>query len=332
MGKRVDIDLSIEQETLAQPFRVSHTTIRTASIVRLTLRDGDHAGLGEVSAGPGLAHDDPDEVAVEARRLAGRLAAKGGPGSPEQLAVELELARAAGCPPVALMLVEMSFLDLLATRAGLPLWRLLALPTPPEIRLWHTVSLGEPVPHGRGRLKVKLGGPRDAEMLTQLRALSRDAEVIVDVNRGWTRARWPALREPLRAAGLTAVEDPVADASLLPEVRAALPDTPVLLDEGISDLVAVERAADAADGANVKVTRFGGLMESRRALERLRARGKLAMLGCFIEPPRAIAFAAQLAGLADWTDLDGHLVLESGARTPNVRLDIDGIGIPRLAD
>ncbi|MGH3875428.1 MAG: enolase C-terminal domain-like protein [Actinophytocola sp.] len=323
---------SVDEQTLAQPFRVSHTTIRTASVVRLLVRDGDHSGLGEVTAGPGLAHEDPEEVVAQARRLAGRLAESGGPASPQDLAVELAVARADGCPPVALMLVEMSCLDLLAMRARRPLWELLALPPPTPIRLWRTVSLGDPVPDGGSRLKVKLGGPRDAEFLRRLRSLDPGTEVIVDVNRGWDRASWQTVREPLRAARPTAVEDPVADPELLREVRAALPDTPVLLDEEVADLDAVERAARDADGANIKVARLGGLMESRRALEFLRATGKRAMLGCFIEPPRAIAFAAQLAGLADWTDLDGHLVLGSDDRGGTLRLNTQAPGIPRLLD
>jgi L-Ala-D/L-Glu epimerase len=323
------VTVSVSEVALTQPFRVSHSTIRTANIVRMVIQDADGTGLGEVSAGPGLAHDDPDEVAAEANRLANRIATRG-MESPEELAADLSSARAAGCPAVALMLVEMSFLDLLAARSVVPLWKLLALPTPPEeIRLWHTVSLGDPLPESR-RLKVKLGGSQDTEILGRLRAFSRRSEVIVDVNRGWTDKSWPTVRAALRDAGLAAIEDPVADPALLPDVKAVLPDTPVLLDEGVCDLAAVEAAAACADGANIKVTRFGGLLESMRALEYLRGNRKRTMLGCYIEPPRAIAFAAQLAGLADWTDLDGHLVLASSARTPTVRLDPQAVGIPRL--
>lgn len=323
----MDVDVSVDEVALAQPFRVSHSTIRTAGIVRLRVRDGAHTGVGEVSAGPGLAHDNPAEVATEAQRLAGRLA----PATPDDVAAELDLARAAGCPPVALMLVEMAFLDMMAVRARQSLSALLGLPEPPAIELWHTIGLGAPVPAGTDRLKVKLGGPQDVEILTQL-AATHGRDVIVDVNRGWDETSWSVVRDRLRAVELTAVEDPVADPALLPEVRAVLGSTPVLLDEEMSDLAAVERATESADGANIKVTRFGGLLAARRALEFLRARGKRAMLGCFIEPPRAIAYAATLAGLATWTDLDGHLVLASSSPVDTLRLDTQGFGIARLVD
>lgn len=325
----MNVEVDVTEVALTQPFRVSHSTIGTAGIVALRVADGAHTGRGEVSAGPGLAHEDVGEVATEARRLADRLGTNI-PSSPEVLAAELSHARATGCPSVALMLVEMAFLDLMARRAGLPLSKLLALSVPEEIRLWRTISMGDPVPADCDRLKVKLGGPRDAAVLAELGALGPDAEVIVDVNRGWTRESLAALREPLRTAGVAAVEDPVADLALLTEFRTALPDTPVLLDEGVTGLDAVVRAAGAADGANVKVTRFGGLLPARRALEYLRANGKRSMLGCFIEPPTAIAYAALLAGLADWTDLDGHLVLASSVPTATLRLDTSGPGVPRV--
>jgi len=54
------------------------------------------------------------------------------------------------------------------------------------------------------------------------------------------------------------------------------------------------------------------------------------MLGCTIEPPRAIAYAAQLAGLCDWADLDGHLWLEPEPAPSALRLDSSRPGIPRL--
>jgi len=40
-----------------------------------------------------------------------------------------------------------------------------------------------------------------------------------------------------------------------------------------------------------------------------RASGLKVMLGCMIESSLGISAAAQLAPLADWLDLDGHLLL-----------------------
>ena len=192
------------------------------------------------------------------------------------------------------------------------------------------MSRGDPVPE-RGRLKVKLGGPDDLDVLAALAKLDpAEAEVIVDVNRGWDEQAWLAVAGTLAdVAALVALEDPVADPGLLPLVRTALPNVPVLLDEGIRTAADAEQAAARADGANVKLVKFGGLLAARDGLLRLRDRGARAMIGCFVEPPRAIAYAAQLTGLADWADLDGHLILDGGEPGGELGLD-DSAGIPGL--
>ena len=62
----------------------------------------------------------------------------------------------------------------------------------------------------------------------------------------------------------------------------------------------------------------------------LAAQGKTRMLGCFLEPPRSIAYAAQLNGLCDWTDLDGHFWLTEDPAVPAYRLDSTRPGIPTI--
>lgn len=151
------------------------------------------------------------------------------------------------------------------------------------------------------------------------------------MNRGWSREDWTAICPLVTRIAPTVLEDPVADLDLLSEIRSALPGTAVLLDEGIDDRTSLERVLEIADGVNVKVTRFGGLLPARRALERLAAAGARKMLGCTIEPSRAIAYAAQLACLCDWTDLDGHLWLTPGPTPSTLRLDSSRPGIPQLA-
>jgi L-alanine-DL-glutamate epimerase-like enolase superfamily enzyme len=196
--------------------------------------------------------------------------------------------------------------------------------------LWRTVSVGEPAGPAHGaRLKVKLGGPDDGAVLDAL--AGTEAQVIVDVNRGWTPADVSAHRARLRRVPLVALEDPVADPAQLPTVRSALPGVPVLLDEGVRTVEQAEDAARRADGANVKLVKFGGLLEADRALRRLGELGARRMLGCFVEPPRAIAYAAQLAGRAEWADLDGHLLLDGGPQNGVLVLDSSAPGIPRLA-
>jgi L-alanine-DL-glutamate epimerase-like enolase superfamily enzyme len=321
-------EVRVSPQPLDRPFQISHMTIATVDRIRLRLIGScdQVRGEGEIAADLGYGQDGP-AIAAEARVLGAELAGIPGTDAPEHLGALLA-DRAASFTPPARMLVEMAFLDRAARLAGLPVWRLLDLPDPGLVRLMHTVPIGEEIPAGTRPLKIKLGGPQDHEVLRGLVGVR--GPVILDVNRGWGRAEWDELRPLVQQVAPAVLEDPVSDPELLAEVRAALPGTAVLLDEGIVGPEEVERAALAADGANIKLMRFGGLLPGLDALRHLAGRGASRMLGCFLEPPRSIAYAAQLAGLCDWTDLDGHFWLCDDVPAMAYRLDSSRPGIPRI--
>ncbi|MET0423380.1 MAG: enolase C-terminal domain-like protein [Actinoplanes sp.] len=295
----------VREQQLAVPLAVSHTVVTTISVISVRVELAGAHGTGEVAVGPWTT-EPAETVRGGAVALLRDFRA---PLTVAGLSAALAAEPLAGRGPTTRMLVEMAVLDLIARRAGLPLWKLLDLPRPQPYEVFRTLSVGASLdPADTGRLKVKLGGPGDVALLERL-AADPDREVVIDVNRGWSRADWHAVRGPLSRVRLQALEDPVSDPALLPEVRAALPGVPVLLDEGIRTADQAVDALRRADGANVKLAKMGGLLAARDALTRVAAAGGRRMLGCFVEPPDTIAYAALLSGLADWTDLDGHLLL-----------------------
>jgi L-alanine-DL-glutamate epimerase-like enolase superfamily enzyme len=334
----MEIRVSVVERPLTQSFGVSHTRMEHVHVVALRLTDaGGAEGTGEVGVGP-WAEESPGVVANDACELAAALAeGAGAAATVDDVDAAVGAARERGCPATACLLAEMAFLDLVAREAAQPLWRLLDLPEPADVELWQTVAVGDaPRASRTARYKVKLGGPDDRWVLQQL--AGREAEIIVDVNGGWDRKSWNCAREALGAVSLLALEDPVgvdldegAGLELLAEVRACAGDVPIVLDESVRRLDQIERVAGVADGANVKLTKFGGLLEARRAIDRLGALGLRRMLGCFLEPPRAIAYAAQLASLVDWADLDGHLWLAGEQFERDVlRLEREAPGVPSI--
>jgi L-Ala-D/L-Glu epimerase len=289
------VAVTVEARRLTRALRVSHTVVETVDVVTLRLARDGVIGRGEVTAGP-WKDESGFDIAAAAQRVLATL--------PDRIPSVRDIERhiAAIPSPAARLLVEMALLDLVAQAEGAPLWTVLDLPPPPELDLFHTVSVGE-TPPSRGRLKVKLGGAHDDATITALAQL--DGQLLVDVNRGWSATDIERLAPRLATLPLVAIEDPVADVALLPRVRTLL-DAPVILDEGVVDLHA---ALAIADGINIKLLRTGSLLAAREALLRTRAAGKLAMLGCYVETSRAIAYAAQLAGLAAIHDLDGDTFL-----------------------
>jgi L-alanine-DL-glutamate epimerase-like enolase superfamily enzyme len=291
------VAVTVEQRRLKRSLRVSHTVVETVDVVTLRLARDGVVGRGEVTAGPWK-----DETGFEIAAAAQRMLATLPDRIPSVRDIERHIVTIAS--PAARLLVEMALLDLVAQAEAAPLWDVLDLPEPPaQLELFHTVSVGEPPPPARPRLKVKLGGAHDDATIDALTRV--DSRILVDVNRGWSGRDVERLVPRLANLRLVAIEDPVADLALLPHVRALL-DAPVILDEGV---VEPDAALEIADGINIKLLRTGSLLAARDALLRTRAAGKLAMLGCYVETPRAIAYAAQLAGLAAIHDLDGDTFL-----------------------
>ncbi|MFD5691919.1 ATP-grasp domain-containing protein [Streptomyces rubiginosohelvolus] len=332
-----EVCVDLEPRPLTSSFRISHMTIETVDHLRLRLLQGGRTvGEGEITADSGYGQDGP-AIAAEAEALARTLAAAcddahqgadgADPVAPLRAALEKAAADGVGAP--ARMLVEMAFLDRAARRAGVPVWRLLGLPEPGRVRLLHTVPIGEDIPLDGRPLKIKLGGADDEQILRSL--LGVPAPLILDANRGWDRQDWERLRPLLAELAPAVLEDPVRDPALLPAIRAALPGTSVVLDEGIATAGDAAFAVGTAGGLNVKLMRFGGILPALDALSDATEKGAARMLGCFLEPPRAIAYAAQLAGLCDWSDLDGHFWVSDDRPVPSYGLDSSAPGIPRIA-
>ena len=91
------------------------------------------------------------------------------------------------------------------------------------------------------------------------------------------------------------------------------------MDEGCHDLRDVAAVAGYADAINVKLAKAGGVREAVRMIHAARALGLGVMIGCMVESQLAVAPAAHIGSLADWVDLDGHLLL---ADQPYVGLEL----------
>lgn len=170
--------------------------------------------------------------------------------------------------------------------------------------------------------KVKVGGSTEEQTLAQVRRDAPDKIIRVDANTAWPADE--ALQRLARVAAFRVefVEQPCR--------RDDLDTLRHLRESGLCQIVAdescvrpqdVPRLAGCADGINIKLSKCGGIVEARRMIAAARRCGLKVMLGCMIESSLGIAAAAQLAPMADWIDLDGHLLL---AEDPFVGLGGEG--------
>jgi L-alanine-DL-glutamate epimerase-like enolase superfamily enzyme len=209
--------------------------------------------------------------------------------------------------------------DWLGKRAQLPLHQLLGTdrltpPTSYTIGIDSVEGTADRTRRATGYevLKIKVGGPSDLERLQAVRA-NTQARLRIDGNEGWDLDTARTLTPDLIELGVEFVEQPFPadDLDAFRAYRELTPRLPVLIDEGCKDLASVAKIATYADGIVIKLAKSGGIREALRMIHAARALELRVMLGCMIESELGIAQAAQLGSLADYIDLDGHLLISS---------------------
>ncbi len=216
--------------------------------------------------------------------------------------------------------LEMAALEWCAHSAGVPVWRLLGLSPSPIPESSFTVSLAElpdmrrqaheAVLKGHHILKVKLGTDQDVQIVEALREEAPTARLRVDANAAWSRHEARRMLEVLDAAQVELLEQPLAAADL--EGHAELrrfSRVPIMADESLHHASDIPALAESFDAVNLKLAKLGGPLQALRALRTARALNMGVMMGCMIESSLGIAAGVHLAGLCDWADLDGALLL-----------------------
>lgn len=176
-------------------------------------------------------------------------------------------------------------------------------------------------------LKVKLGGPHDKAIMAMI-ADKTDKPIRVDANEGWTNPHDAlAMIRFLEEFNVELVEQPMP-AHLIEEMRWLRDKTrlPLIADESTYAVRDLTRLKGAFDGVNIKLSKAGGPQAAFERILQAKALGLKVMIGCMIESSLGITTAAQLGGLADYLDLDGHLLVTDD---PFVGLGMDG-GRPSL--
>lgn len=160
--------------------------------------------------------------------------------------------------------------------------------------------------------KIKLDGKADEEMISSFRKLSV-LPFAVDVNQGWkevseaiTKIDW------LKQQGCILVEQPLSKLKN-EEMKALKPESPLPLyaDESCQTINDLERLQESFHGINIKLMKCGGITPAFEMLNAAKQMGYKILIGCMSESSIGCNAAAQLAALADYTDLDGPYLVNN---------------------
>ena len=213
-------------------------------------------------------------------------------------------------------LLDCTLHDLAARRAGLPLAECLGGKFTGRIASNHCIFWGDDARLARlanrymergfekFKLRVAIGSAaRDLERLARLRAIiGSGRSLAIDANASWTADEAVERIRAMRAFDLDYVEQPLArdDWRGLDTLVDAVA-TPIMLDEGVDSLEAVNRVIDYRGrvGAHLKLVKLGGIIPVLEAARRLHTNGVRFMLGQMNEGGAATAAAIHTAMATD---------------------------------
>jgi len=331
------IDFRIVELRKRYPLSISRGTSTGSNNLFATVESEGVQGLGECA--PGTGHDDnlADLAQSQLEDLAAQLDSEVSP------CFAYRLARERGLEPPAIAALDMALWDLLAKKAGLPLYRLLGLDRSSPIT---SVTIGiNPPDVVRERslevlrrtdakaLKVKLGsadGPdADKEIFLSAKeaASTCGAMIRADANGGWNPEVAVVMMRWLAENGCQYIEQPLAKGqeAELPRLFEHRP-LPIFVDESVHFSEDVPPISKCVDGVNIKLMKCGGITEALRIIATARAHGLQTMIGCMGESSVAISAAASLGCLMDFVDLDSQINLAPDPAT-GAQI-VDGVVLP----
>ena len=233
--------------------------------------------------------------------------------------------------------LDCAFWDLKAKTSGVPVAQRIGLQKlQPQITAY-TLSLDSPeamerqakLNAHRPLLKIKLGTPDDMPRLEAVRRGAPKARIIVDANEGWSAEVYSDLAPHLLRLGVELVEQPLPaseDDALLGLARPL----PICADESCHDRSSLPHMHGKYDYANIKLDKTGGLTEALALRDAALEAGFGLMVGCMVGSSLAMAPAVLLAQAAQFTDLDGPLLLAED-RDHALKFDADGVHPPVAA-
>ncbi|WP_405812266.1 dipeptide epimerase [Streptomyces sp. NBC_01520] len=306
---------------LAEPLRISRSTMTARDAVRLTVTHEGTGGHGEAVTSVFYGLDTPtlQRLVAEAAERLTRF-----PG-PETALHALRVGELTGpdTPAAVTAAVEAALLDLVGKRTATAVHRFLGSPEAPRVATARTISLTSPgraAAHARrladagfSVIKIKAGDrdeEADLDRVRAVRAAAPGARLLLDPNGAWSAGQARVLLPRFAELGVEAVEQPLApgDPEALARLAARSP-LPVIADEDAVTYEDARRLAGRVHGINVKLAKCGGVHAALRIAALIEGSGTDLMLGCLTASTLGIAPAVHIADRARWTDLDGHLLL-----------------------
>ncbi len=217
--------------------------------------------------------------------------------------------------------IDAALWDLEAKQTGRSVWELAHI-EPAETVTVATVGIGTPgemaAKAGKiptTKLKLKVSGEQPLACISAVRKARPDADIIVDVNQGWTFDDLVSLAPEIEKLGISMIEQPLPRAADA-ELEGYKCQVPLCADESCIDISELDQSSSRYDMINIKLDKVGGLTAGLDLANQARRQRLGVMVGNMAGTSLAMAPGLVLAQRCDYVDLDGPLLLSSDREHP----------------
>ena len=290
---------------LHSPFVITGYTFTQLEAVWVTLTEGDRRGRGE-ACGIYYLGDTQESMMAQLESVRGSVEAGATRADIQELLP----------PGGARNALDCSYWDLECKASGQTIWQLLGI-APHELTTVATIGIGTPEEMATraielsdfAHLKVKLDDHEPIERLRTIREARPGAQLVIDVNQGWSRGSLEEYLPNLEKLGVAMVEQPLprGDDTSLIGIESPIP---IGADESLMNLAEYDEVAPFYDVINIKLDKSGGLTEALEIVKRAQHDGKKIMVGNMTGTSLSMAPSYVIGQFCEFVDIDGPLLLE----------------------
>jgi len=301
------MNINIEKISLplAAPFAITGHVFEVSDTLRVTLSKDGASGVGE-SIGAYYFDETVESMAAQLEEVMPQL----------QGDLSIEAIQDILPPCGARNALDCAFWDYRAKAAGKRIWELLNI-TPKQLTTVYTLGIASPQEMGEraaeaskfSNLKIKLDAHNPIEKLEAIRAARPDANLIVDVNQGWTFAELKEYLPHTERLNIVMIEQPLARGGD-EELEGFKSPVPLGADESCCHMGEFELARDRYDVINIKLDKSGGLTEGLALVEAANKANMGLMVGNMTGSSLSMAPSYVIGQFCQFVDIDGPLLLK----------------------
>jgi len=160
-------------------------------------------------------------------------------------------------------------------------------------------------------LKIKVNQESAQDMISEI-TKHTDVKLRVDANEGWKDLDgFIKFHDSLKGKNIELIEQPFPSVmqAEYKELKKYSKYT-LLADESIEDVGNFADLSQQFHAVNIKLMKTGSLIKAKELMDQARLHKMNVMIGCMIESSIGIKYGMLYSGLADYVDLDGHLLIK----------------------